>query len=64
MVDGSSFDVFLSHNSADKPAVELLARRLEDEEGLNTTLLIKVPEEVSSEVEDTACCTVPPCPPS
>jgi hypothetical protein len=25
---GSSFDVFLSHNNADKPAVEELARRL------------------------------------
>ncbi len=35
-----------------------------DRNGYNTTLLIKVPEEVSSEVEDTACCTMPPCPPS
>jgi hypothetical protein len=30
----------------------------------NTTLLIKVPERVSSEVEDTACCTMPSCLPS
>ena len=28
------YDVFLSHNSADKPAVELIARRLRDEAGL------------------------------
>ncbi|MEO6567770.1 MAG: toll/interleukin-1 receptor domain-containing protein [Opitutaceae bacterium] len=28
------FDVFLSHNSADKPAVEMLARKLRDS-GIN-----------------------------
>jgi TIR domain-containing protein len=31
MVDEQSFDVFLSHCSADKPAVEVLALRLENE---------------------------------
>jgi hypothetical protein len=29
MIEGSQYDVFLPHNSADKPAVETLARRLE-----------------------------------
>ena len=29
--DSKRYDVFLSHNSADKDAVEVLARRLEDE---------------------------------
>ncbi len=29
-----TYDVFLSHAGADKPAVEALARRLRDEEGL------------------------------
>ena len=38
MVDEQSFDVFLSHHSADKPAVETLARCLEDEEGLRLFL--------------------------
>lgn len=33
-----TYDVFLSHNSADKPAVEILARRLTDEVGLNPFL--------------------------
>ncbi|HKQ08474.1 MAG TPA: TIR domain-containing protein [Blastocatellia bacterium] len=32
------YDAFLSHNSQDKPAVELLARKLEDEAGLKTWL--------------------------
>ena len=32
------YDVFLSHNSADKPSVEALAARLEDEEGLKAFL--------------------------
>jgi hypothetical protein len=32
------FDVFLPHHSADKPAVELLAHRLEDEAGLHPFL--------------------------
>jgi hypothetical protein len=31
MSDGKAFDVFLSHNGRDKPAVEVLARQLEDE---------------------------------
>jgi hypothetical protein len=38
MSDQSEYDVFLSHNSADKPAVEELARRLEDEAGLRPFL--------------------------
>lgn len=38
MPDVASFDVFLSHNSQDKPAVEALARRLEDEAGLRPWL--------------------------
>jgi hypothetical protein len=38
MSDRSTYDVFLSHNSADKPAVEELARRLEDEAGLRPFL--------------------------
>lgn len=32
------FDVFLSHNSADKPLVEVLARRLREEAGLSPFL--------------------------
>lgn len=28
VVENEQYDVFLSHNSADKPAVEILARRL------------------------------------
>ena len=28
------FDVFLSHNSEDKPSIELIARRLKEELGL------------------------------
>ena len=32
------YDVFLSHNSKDKPAVEALAERLEDEAGLRVFL--------------------------
>jgi hypothetical protein len=28
MSEGTQYDIFLSHNSADKPAVEELARRL------------------------------------
>jgi hypothetical protein len=38
MIDGRSFDVFLSHNSRDKAAVEALARRLEDEPQLKPWL--------------------------
>ena len=38
MSDRSTYDVFLSHNSADKAAVEELARRLEDEAGFNPFL--------------------------
>jgi hypothetical protein len=34
MTEEIRYDVFLSHNSQDKPAVELLARRLTDEAGL------------------------------
>ncbi len=37
-MDEKSFDVFLSHNSEDKPLVELLARRLEDEAQLKPWL--------------------------
>ena len=33
-----SFDTFLSHNSNDKSAVEILALRLQDEGGLNPWL--------------------------
>ena len=33
-----TFDVFLSHNSEDKPAVELIANRLQNEIGLNPFL--------------------------
>lgn len=36
--DGFLYDVFLSHNSQDKPIVELIARRLEDEAGLKPFL--------------------------
>ncbi len=36
--ESAPFDVFLSHNSKDKPAVETLARRLEDEAGLKPWL--------------------------
>lgn len=36
--ESTSFDVFLSHNSDDKPAVEMLARRLEDETELKPWL--------------------------
>jgi hypothetical protein len=36
--DGKTYDVFLSHNSVDKPLVELLARRLEDDEHLRPFL--------------------------
>src|SRR5262252_5276012 len=32
------YDVFLSHNSGDKPQVEALAKRLEDEAGLKPFL--------------------------
>ena len=35
---GFEFDVFLSHNSEDKPVVELIAHRLESEFGLNPFL--------------------------
>ncbi len=38
MAERNSFDVFLSHNSADKPVVETLAGRLEDEAGLRPFL--------------------------
>ena len=38
MGDQPTYDVFLSHNSADKEAVELLARRLTEEAGLNPFL--------------------------
>jgi hypothetical protein len=31
MTAGQAFDVFLSHSSHDKPAVEALAHRLEEE---------------------------------
>jgi hypothetical protein len=34
----TQYDVFLSHNSADKPAVEVLARRLTEEAGLQPFL--------------------------
>jgi hypothetical protein len=34
MTEEIQYDVFLSHNSQDKPAVEMLARRLADEAGL------------------------------
>ncbi|GAK58628.1 methyltransferase type 11 [Candidatus Vecturithrix granuli] len=38
MSDQVTYDVFLSHNSVDKPAVELLARRLSEECGLQPFL--------------------------
>jgi hypothetical protein len=38
MTQDIQYDVFLSHNSADKPAVEALARRLQDEAGLHPFL--------------------------
>jgi hypothetical protein len=38
MSDQPTYDVFLSHNSADKAAVEILARRLREEAGLNPFL--------------------------
>jgi energy-coupling factor transporter ATP-binding protein EcfA2 len=38
MADGQVFDVFLSHSSRDKPAVEALARRLADEAHLTPWL--------------------------
>jgi hypothetical protein len=38
MTEGTQYDVFLSHNSQDKPAVEMLARRLTDEVGLQPFL--------------------------
>ena len=38
MSDQATYDVFLSHNNADKAAVEALARRLEDEAGLRPFL--------------------------
>lgn len=37
-MDEFEFDVFLSHNSKDKPAVEALAERLTEEEGLKVFL--------------------------
>jgi hypothetical protein len=38
MTEEIQYDVFLSHNSQDKPAVERLARRLTDEAGLQPFL--------------------------
>jgi len=38
MMSNWSYDVFLSHHSADKDAVEILARRLEDEAALHPFL--------------------------
>jgi hypothetical protein len=38
MTAETQYDVFLSHNSTDKPAVEALARRLSDEAGLSPFL--------------------------
>ena len=38
MTKDFGFDVFLSHNSADKPVVELIAKRLKSEFGLNPFL--------------------------
>ena len=38
MTDNQPYDVFLSHSSADKDAVETLARRLEDEAALHPFL--------------------------
>jgi WD40 repeat protein len=38
MTEETQYDVFLSHNSQDKPAVERLARRLTDEAGLRPFL--------------------------
>ena len=38
MTDGQAFDVFLSHRSQDKPAVEALAHRLEEEAHLTPWL--------------------------
>ena len=38
MAEETQYDVFLSHNSQDKPAVERLARRLADEAGLRPFL--------------------------
>ena len=60
-----AYDVFLSHNSADKPAVEALAARLEDEEGLKAFLDIwhLVPgepwqEALEAALESSATCAV------
>jgi hypothetical protein len=38
MAEEIRYDVFLSHNSQDKPAVEILARRLTDEASLRPFL--------------------------
>lgn len=38
MNSAERYDVFLSHNSDDKPLVEELAQRLQDEAGLNPWL--------------------------
>jgi hypothetical protein len=38
MAEEIQYDIFLSHNRADKPAVEILARRLTDEAGLRPFL--------------------------
>ena len=38
MIDNQPYDVFLSHNSADKDVVETVARRLEEEAKLHPFL--------------------------
>ncbi len=60
-----TYDVFLSHNSEDKPAVETLAARLEDEEGLRPFLdkwhLIPGEpwqEELEKAINESATCAV------
>lgn len=61
----SDFDVFLSHSNPDKPAVEEIARRLEDEAGLKPFLdkWHLVPgepwqEALEEALANAACCAV------
>ena len=65
MTDGKSFDVFLSYHNADKPVVEALARRLEDEVGVKPFLdkWHLVPgtpwqEELERALDDSRACAV------
>jgi formylglycine-generating enzyme required for sulfatase activity/energy-coupling factor transporter ATP-binding protein EcfA2 len=65
MADETLYHVFLSHNSADKPAVEVIARRLCDEAGLALWLEAwdMVPGTPKQEAQEaaltaSACCAV------